>query len=178
MKAVVIYASHFGNTEKIARAIAVGLWTRGTVEVLAADEAPAVLRPGTDLVVIGGPTEQHGMTQSLAYYLDRLAPGVLQDAAVAAFDTRLRWPRWLSGSAAVGITQKARAAGARMVVPPESFFIKGLAGTGGRNTAQLDSGELDRATAWARALANQVADSLTRQAQQARQARQTLTVSG
>jgi flavodoxin len=154
MNSLVIYASHFGNTKRIGEAIAMGLRTRGTVTSLSADEASSRLPPEIDLVLIGGPTEQHGMTQSLRRFLDELAPGALQDISVAAFDTRLRWPQWLSGSAALGITEKLREAGAHVIAPPESFFIKGILGTGGRNTAELDFGELDRATAWAKGIAD------------------------
>lgn len=149
MKSIVIYASRYGNTRKVAEAIAGALRPRGSALLLAADDMPGYLPEGTDLVIVGGPTEQHGMTEAMTRLFDRLGTDALDGVAAAAFDTRLRWPRWLSGSAGAGITHKLRAAGARLIAPEASFFIKGAMGTGGRDTAELDSGELERAAAWA-----------------------------
>ena len=153
MKTIVIYASRYGNTRKVAEAIASALQPRGSTLLLAADDTPGYLPQGTDLVIIGGPTEQHGMTEVIARLFARLGTDALSGVAAAAFDTRLRWPRWLSGSAAAGITHRLRAAGARVIAPEESFFIKGAMGTGGHDTAELDAGELERAAAWAVSLA-------------------------
>src|SRR6266542_186299 len=99
MKSLVIYASTSGNTQRIAETIADALRRRGGVELMSADDAPTVL-PAADLVLIGGPTERHTMTEPMVRFLDRLAPESCQGIAMAAFDTRLRWPRLLSGSAA------------------------------------------------------------------------------
>ena len=65
MNCVVIYASRSGNTAKVAEAIAGGLRPRGSVQLLSVDEAPAVLSDGFDLLVVGGPTEAHGMTEPM-----------------------------------------------------------------------------------------------------------------
>ena len=156
MTSIVVYASHFGNTRKIAEAIAAGLRSCGPAQVYAAEEAPNRLPMRTTFVVIGGPTEQHGMTEPLTRFFARLEPSTLNGVAAAAFDTRLRWPRWLSGSAATTIATRLREAGAELIAPEESFYIKGIAGTGGRNTAELAAGEVERAQAWAAALAASV----------------------
>lgn len=95
MNSIVIYASRYGNTQKIAEAIAGGLQSRGPAQVYSVDEAPATLPRGTELVVIGGPTEVHRMTQPVAQLFDRMAPGALRGVAAVAFDTRLCSPRWL-----------------------------------------------------------------------------------
>lgn len=55
---------------------------------------------------------------------------------------------------------RLRQAGARVVAPEESFFIKEVAGTAGRDTAELADGELERAAAWAAALANMLETSV------------------
>ncbi len=158
VNSIVIYASHFGNTKRIAEAIAGGLQSRGAAQLLSADEAPATFPVGTDLVVIGGPTEVHRMTQPLVQFFDRIGSDALRGIASAGFDTRLRWPRWLSGSAGAYITQKLRHAGARVIVPAESFFIKGTASTAGDKSPELDSGELERAAAWGVSLAVSLAE--------------------
>lgn len=156
MKTIVIYASRYGNTRKIAETIASTLQSRGSALLLASDDMPAYLPDGTDLVIIGGPTEQHGMTEAMTRLFARLGSDSLAGVAAAAFDTRLHWPRWMSGSAASGIARKLREAGARMIAPEESFFIKGAMGTGGRDTAELDGGELEHAALWATSLAERI----------------------
>ncbi len=156
MKTIVIYASRYGNTRKVAEAIAGALQLRGSALVLEADDMPAYLPDGTDLVIVGGPTEQHGMTEAMTRLFSRLGPDALAGIRAAAFDTRLRWPRWLSGSAGAGIARKLREAGASVIAPEESFFIRGALGTGGRDTAELESGELERAAAWAVSVADRV----------------------
>jgi flavodoxin len=151
MQSLVIYGTRTGNTQTIAEAIAAGLRPHGPVQLLPVDEALPTLPAGTDLVVIGGPTEGHGMTEPLKHFLDQLAPGSLGGVAAAAFDTRVPWPRWLSGSAALGITQRLSAAGARVIAPAESFIVS-------TNPVTLKSGEAERATAWAILLATSVVE--------------------
>lgn len=145
VNSVVIYASRSGNTHRVAQAIADALRSRGTVQLLPVDEAPAVLPGGTDLVVIGGPTEGHGMTQPVIGFFDRVERGALDGVAAAAFDTRLGWPRLLSGSAAADITQRLRQLGARVIAPEGSFIVT--------REPRLEPGELERAAAWATSLA-------------------------
>lgn len=157
MNSIVVYTTHFGNTKKVAEAIAAGLGTRGNAQVLSVDELGAMLPPDTDLVVIGGPTEAHRMTHPMAELFKRLGPNAVRGVAAVAFDTRLRWPRWLSGSAGASIAKELEQAGARVIAPVESFFIKGAAGTGGSSSAELEDGELERAQTWAAALAETMA---------------------
>jgi flavodoxin len=140
MKSLVIYDSTSGNTRRLAEAVADALRARGEVELLSAHDAPAAL-PAADLVLIGGPTERRTLTDPMARFLDRLAPGSLRGLATAAFDTRLRWPHLLSGSAAEDIAKRLRAAGARLVLRPESFLVS--------MKPELEPGETDRARVWA-----------------------------
>src|SRR5688572_30312867 len=113
MNSLVIYTTTSGNTQSIAEAIAEALRPRGSVELVSADQAPADLEE-PDLVFIGGPTERHTLTEPIVRFFDHMAPGSLRQTAAAAFDTRLRWPRLLSGSAADEIAKRLRAAGARV----------------------------------------------------------------
>ena len=145
MNGVVIYASRSGNTHRVAQAISGALRSRGMAQLLSVDEAPAVLPGGTSLMVIGGPTEGHGMTQPVRRFLDRMEPGALDGIAAAAFDTRLDWPRVLSGSAAADITRRLRQLGARVIAPEQSFIVT--------MEPRLEPGELERAAAWATSLA-------------------------
>jgi menaquinone-dependent protoporphyrinogen IX oxidase len=147
MKSLVIYTTTSGNTRLIAAAIADALRPRGAVQLMTIDETPATL-PDADVVFVGGPTERHAMTEPMVRFLDRTAPESLRGRPAAAFDTRLRWPRLLSGSAAVEIAKRLRTAGAQMAAPPESFIVS--------TKPELEPGEIGRAETWA----NRVADSV------------------
>jgi flavodoxin len=153
MNSIVIYASRYGNTRKIAEAIADALRQSGTAQLVAAEDVPARLPEGTDLVVIGGPTEVHGMTKPLTAVFDHFAPETIKGVAAAAFDTRLQGARWLTGSASVGAEKKLRHLGADIIAPAESFFVKKEEGAQKDEAPKLEPGELERATQWATALA-------------------------
>jgi hypothetical protein len=150
MKSIVIYASHFGNTKRIAEAIVDGLRAHGEVELFSVEEAPTTFPTRPDLVVIGGPTEALRMTPPMKAYLDRVELDALRGVAAAAFDTRIHMPRWLLGSAAVGIKRRLYAVEANVIAPEESFFVAG-------SPAELLPGELERARAWGVLLAEHMA---------------------
>lgn len=137
MNIAIVYASRSGNTRQVAETIAGALRPVGSVSLMPAETGN--LDREADLLILGGPTEGHGMAPSIKQFLDRLES--LPDVKAAAFDTRLRWPMWLSGSAAKQIATRLEEAGASLVAPPESFFVtKG---------PKLYEGELERATGWA-----------------------------
>lgn len=145
MNTLVIYVSHTGNTRRIAEAIGRELRSRGSATVLPADEVSAV-GDDVDLVLIGGPTEQHGATTEIARLFDRLSRESLAGRACAAFDTRLRWPHWLSGSAAARIAGQLEERKAHLVAPPESFIVS--------MKPELERGEEQRAEVWAASVAH------------------------
>lgn len=149
MNSLVVYGSRYGNTQKIAYAIAAGLRAWGPVEVMAAEKAHAIRLDSYDLVVLGGPTEGHGVTQAMAGYVDQIGEAFTGINA-AAFDTRLTWPKWMSGSAATDIAKRLQAFGASLVAQPESFLVAG-------KPVALEPGELERAEGWARSLATKLA---------------------
>lgn len=146
MNALVVYSTKFGNTEQIARAIAAGLGMAGSAEVRAATEMGR-LPIGIDLVVIGGPTQAHGMDPAIKTFLDGLGDDELQGVEAAAFDTRYRIPAILSGSAARRIAKVLARKGARLIAEPESFFVQ-------HSEGPLADGEIERAGRWAGQLAD------------------------
>lgn len=141
MNCLVIYGSRYGNTQDVAEAIADGLRAYAEVTVTPVEKAPLAFAPAPDLVVIGGPTEAHGMSPALKAYLDLMADGALKGVAAAAFDTRMQWPRWISGSAGADITRRLEKLGANVVAPQASFMVEG-------KNPVLRPGEPDRAVAW------------------------------
>jgi len=148
MNSIVIYGSRHGNTQKIAEAIASELRHHGTAHLFAVEDAPSAFSK-VDLIVVGGPTEAHRMTQPMVKFFDQLGKGELKGVAAAGFETRVGWPRWLSGSAATGITASLRQAGAKVIDPAGSFIVAG-------KYPVLEPGELARAIEWAATLATQV----------------------
>lgn len=154
MESLVLYASTSGNTRTVAEAIGEALSTRGPVAVRPIQDVGRGL-PEADLILVGGPTEGHGMTPGMRRVLDALPPDAWRGRAVATFDTRLKWPRFLSGSAAVDIAERLTAAGARLISEPESFMVS--------MKPALEPGERERAGTWAL----RVADALLPEAMQA-----------
>ena len=142
MKALVVYDSTYGNTEKIARAIGDAI----AAQVLRVSEVNPTDLKGFDLVIAGSPTHGARPTPELLALLGSLGP-VIKGAGVAAFDTR-HVSKWLVlfGYAAPRIARSLKRNGGTLLVPPEGFFVLGTQGP-------LKEGELERAAGWAREVA-------------------------
>lgn len=155
MRALVIYDSVFGNTEKIARAIAGALGSRVDVEILRASEVAPEQLTEFGLLVVGSPTRGFRATEAVAGLLKRIPPGSLKGAKVAAFDTRFKADevesaavRFLvktGGYAAKRIADQLRKAGGNLIVLREGFYVQDTEGP-------LKAGELERAAAWAKSI--------------------------
>jgi flavodoxin len=150
MNTLIVYDSTFGNTERIARAIAERL---GSARLIRAEEAGEFGGIDCDLLIVAGPTQRHGASPAMREFLERIPRGTLKDVPAAAFDTRYRMSRLLSGSAAARIASRLKRAGARLVVPPESFFMQRDVPPQGEKRRhereQLEPGEEERAAEWA-----------------------------
>jgi flavodoxin I len=159
MKAVVIYDSVYGNTEKIARAIAEGLSDAmgapdGVQVVKVGDVQPDRLA-GWDLMLVGAPTHGSGPCPAMRDFLKGIPKEALSGVKVAAFDTRTDvnklsglvrvFGRILDrfGYAAEKISSNLEKQGGHAIVPAEGFIVKGTQGP-------LEDGELERAADWAR----------------------------
>jgi flavodoxin len=151
MRTVIVYDSKFGNTEKIAEAIARGAGTLGGVQVANVAEARAALMARPNLLLVGGPTQRRTMSPGLLAFFDAgLIDGLVVDVPAASFDTRYKGSTWIMGSAAAEAGKRLGKAGADLVAKPESFFMRG----GGPMERQtLEAGEIERAEAWGRAVA-------------------------
>jgi flavodoxin len=149
MKALVVYDSQYGNTERIARAIAGELRASGEARAVRLEQAHPVELAGMDLLVIGCPTQGWRPTPATQSFLEGAPSEELRLLRVACFDTRFRFPRWMTGSAAGVMARKLQERGVSLIAPPESFFVKGTEGP-------LRNGELERAAGWARMLIEKV----------------------
>jgi flavodoxin len=153
MLTVVIYDTRFGNTARIADAIARGAGTHGGVRVLDAAEAAGSLAERPDLLIVGGPTQGRGLSPALRRFVDALPPG-LRGVPAAVFDTRYRQATWLTGSAAADAARRLGKAGSRLAALPQSFFI---ARGGPLDRQTLEAGEVERAEEWGRAVGTAMA---------------------
>ena len=161
MKAVVVFESHWGNTEAIARANAAGIGPEA--EALTTDQASGTALTGVDLVVAGAPLIAFGLPSektrsgvaaesgnaptppdlshpSLSVWLDSLPPG---RGHSASFETRMRWS---PGGATVAIDRGLEDAGYRSGGKGRRFIVKGKYGP-------LRDGEIELARQWGAELA-------------------------
>jgi len=157
MKALIIYDSVFGNTERVAQAMGDALEPRGEVGTRrTADVAPEDLTD-VDVLIVGSPTRGFQPTPDTKKLLKRIPAGGLESVRVAAFDTRfaveemdsglLRFlVKWF-GYAAKPIATRLERKGGDLIVAPEGFIVEGTEGP-------LRDGELERAAGWATKIAD------------------------
>jgi len=144
MKALIVYDSVYGNTEKIARAIAEAITPSGEVKVLGAGEANPSELESTDLLIVGSPTHGGRPTPAIKDLLNKVPK--LQGINVAAFDTRIMTKLVrVFGYAAGRIANNLKKKGGNLIASPEGFFV-----TGGQGP--LKEGELERAATWAKGM--------------------------
>jgi len=159
LNALVAYDSMYGNTGKIAEAIASAIGPQGEVQLLKVDEVGPEQFAGLTLLVVGCPTQKFSPTAATTRFLKSLPNNGLQGVRVAAFDTRfteseigkvriLAFFVSLFGYAAEPIAGRLKKKGGIQAVPPEGFYVGGTEGP-------LLEGELERAKAWAREIARQ-----------------------
>jgi flavodoxin len=141
MRAVVLYDSLYGNTEQIARVIAEVLEHSYDVELIRADEFERMDEP-PDVLVVGSPTHNRRPSPAMRQALWALERGDVSGVAAAAFDTRYERPRFLTGSAAIGIAKLLKRSGAVVEIGAESFLVEDKEGP-------LVHGEIERAKRWA-----------------------------
>jgi len=164
MRVVIGYESMYGNTRRVAEAVAAGFAPGHDLRIEPIANVDPT-DPDLDVLVIGVPTHAHGLprpssrraaadgarTKQDVHQLEPSAdaPGVrewlerLPDQVTfnsAAFDTRFRPPGWLVGHPARRISRVLHRHGATVLAPPASFFID--------KHEELVTGELERAQEW------------------------------
>ena len=145
MKALVIYDSQYGNTEKIAQAIGKGF--TGDVKVLKVGEVKPADIAWAATVVIGSPTQGGRQTAAIKAFVEKLPADAFTGKRLAAFDTRAKsFIVKLFGWAATKIEDSLKGKGGNITAQPQGFFVKATKGP-------LVEGEEARATTWAKAIA-------------------------
>lgn len=152
-KALIIYDSIFGNTEKIATAIGGSLGSQEEVGVLRVGDVKPEQLTGLKLLIVGSPTRAFRPTPAIAALLKTIPTNSLKGVRVAAFDTRisvkdvnnllLNIMVRIFGYAAAPIAASLTKNGGVLALPPEGFFVK-------ESEGPLKEGELERAAAWAK----------------------------
>jgi menaquinone-dependent protoporphyrinogen IX oxidase len=164
MRAVVVYESMFGNTRRVAEAIADGISQRAITTLVPIAQLREQPLPDADLVVVGAPTHMHGLSrqrsrriaETIATKPDHkltLEPGAAASGIrewldtvgvltgdAAAFDTRGMGLSLFTGRAATSIQRRLRRHGARIVASCRSFVV------GANHT--VDAAQLERARVW------------------------------
>lgn len=151
MKALVVYDSVFGNTEKIAQKMGKALEAQA---IRVGDVKPEHLT-SLGALIVGSPTRAFSPTPAIKKWLKGLAANSLKDVKVAAFDTRVDVHEVDSkvltgfvkvfGYAAKPIGDILIKKGGDLGPPPEGFFVNDSEGP-------LRDGELERAAEWAKQL--------------------------
>src|SRR5205823_11796766 len=149
MNTLVVYDSQYGNTARIAQAIADTLRAFGQAQAVRVDPAHPVSFQWVDLLILGCPTQAFRPTPAMQSFLEKVSYASLSGLTAACFDTRVHGP---FGSAARGMARKLQQRGVSPLFPPQSFFVKGTQGP-------LESGEGERAATWARTLFEKAEES-------------------
>lgn len=139
MNTLLIYETQYGNTEQIAERIASRLEKAGRVRSVPLSEAGKPYFGGINLVVLGCPTQMHGLSKAMREFVTAMTD--LDRVRLAVFDTRYKMPRWVTGSAAQVMGDYIQDHGGILALPPESFFVMQPQGP-------LVAGELSRAEQW------------------------------
>lgn len=173
MRILVVYESLFGNSRKVAEAVADALRTLRTgAEVITArtDEATPEMVKDADCLVVGGPTHnmhmssersrEQGVQRAIEYgresQIEPHAVGVREwlagidkvaDVPAVAFDTCVASS--FSGHASKHIAPKLKAKGYKLIAEPTSFIVNGTFGP-------LADGEVSEVESWVREFAQEL----------------------
>jgi len=159
MKALILYDSVYGNTEKIAQVIGDALGSQEDISVRKVSDVKPGQFAGLDFLIVGAPTQRFRTTAAMSDLLKMIPENSLKGVKVAAFDTRLSTDEinktpilaffvrlfGVNAYAARPIANRLKKKGGKLVGSPEGFFVKGMEGP-------LVEGELERAVNWARQL--------------------------
>lgn len=166
IRAVVAYESMFGNTERVAHAVAAGLALEDVeTSVLDVSGPPSVDVRDVDLLVVGAPTHAFSLSRpttreeavkqgaraaaaetGLREWIERLPVHDWQAPLAATFDTRVSKVRHLPASGSRRAAHLLTRHGCRIIGSPAGFLVRDVAGP-------LESREVERAIAWGRQVA-------------------------
>lgn len=148
MKSLVIYESLFGNTEKIAKAMATAIHCKAK----RVDDVELNNLKSIDLLLVGSPVHGGKATFTINDFIKKIPDGSLLNKKVAAFDTRfspkdhglgLRLLMKIIQFASPRIEKDLIKKGGIPAGKPEGFIVT-------EKDGPLKKGELERAVKWAK----------------------------
>ena len=151
MKAIVVYHTRFGNTERIAKSLEMGLKEASGIEDVVCTNVRDIVASAVDndnflkeydIICIGAPTEGFSAPKPIKEFLGKLKRINLAGKYGFAFDTKV--DSKLSGSAAKLIEKELKSQGLRIVAPRESAIVFALKEMGTITGAKLKEGEDER----------------------------------
>ncbi len=149
-KILVVYESKYGNTKRVAEAIAQGMQrvegAEPTVSEIKAVDADAAVR--YDAVVIGGPTHMGGPTRSVKKFIDKLGKLSAGSKQFAVFDTYLGGD-FEKGAKKMEQRVHEKAPAMKMAAPVLSIKVEGMKGP-------IAEGELPKAEEFGTKIASQL----------------------
>ena len=146
MRALIVYDSVYGNTEKIAKAIAEAITPSNEVKVLRVGDANPSELASVNLLIVGSPTHAGRPVSAVQDFLKKIPELSLKGISVAAFDTRIsKKIVGVFGYAAGRIAGNLKKKGGTLVASPVGFFVTASKGP-------LKEGELERAAGWAKGI--------------------------
>jgi flavodoxin I len=153
MKALVVYDTKFGNTEKIAQAMGAALGSQADVTIVRVGDVKPEHLVGLNALLVGSPTWGGRPTPAIKAWLKTIAGDGLKGVKTAGFDTRGDLSQVHSrillafvgmfGNAAGRIAALLVERGGSQALPPDGFVVLEREGP-------LKDGEMERAAAWAR----------------------------
>ncbi len=150
MKALIVYDSQYGNTERVARCIASTLSEFGAARAVRIGHIHPSEVQGVDLLILGCPTQGMRQTPGMQAFIASIPRELLSDLTIACFDTRFRGSFWML-SAAPAMAKQFKTRGVELLVQPESFYVNSM-----KSEGPLLAGEIKRAASWAHMLSEKI----------------------
>ncbi len=156
MRVLIVFDSVYGNTQKIAVAVARATTPPYKAKLLKTSEASLKDLQGVNLLIVGSPTHGGQPTPGLRKFLSQIPAGALKRVGVAAFDTRFAAEKLnfalkllvkTIGYAAPKMADILENKGGKLIASPEGFIVTGKEGP-------LEKGETTRAKTWVKKLIN------------------------
>jgi flavorubredoxin len=128
VKALVVYDSMYGNTEKVAKALAAGLQSGGVdVDAIKVDAVKVDELGKVDLLCVGSPVHAWNASKPVQEFLEHLkSVDGLTGKKAFAFDTKMK--SRLAGSAGGKIERKLKDISFTIAKRSESAIVKGREG--------------------------------------------------
>lgn len=156
MRVLIVYYSKFGNTRRVAQAVADTMKQTAEVRVISIDQLGASELEGADLVIMGTPTHGFTVPPAVRSAWAALPAGILTGKSAAAFDTTVRlWPLRLM-RASPKLLRQLQQLGGKAIARPETFFVKTSSTQQSREVDLLLEGQIERAREWASQILQQL----------------------